>query len=151
MKAGFKKTRLMQALTNREWRAVRFLRQKYFFDKIPVSDPYTWTFDHKAHIHFVFYLGTIIIGYCHIQLWDDNRAALRIIVIDEDYRNQGMGSCLLENIEVWLRQQGIAKLQIQSSQAAYHFYLQHDYIKMEFDDPDNHGSDPRDIEIGKIL
>lgn len=33
-----------------------------------------------------------MIGYAHIQLWPNHRAALRIIVIDESYRNHGLGA-----------------------------------------------------------
>jgi len=150
-KSGFNKLRITHASTDREWQAVRQFRQKYFFDKVPISDPYTWTFDHNEHVHFILYQGTIIIGYAHIQLWNDLRAALRIIVIDEVYRNKGMGSYFLSLIEKWLKSQRITKLQIQSSPEAYHFYVQHHYINMLFNDPDGYESDPRDIEIGKIL
>ena len=83
-KDGFDGWRIVKALTDREWDAVRLLRQKYFFKS--KEDPYTWTFTHKDHIHFVFYKNAEIIGYAHLQLWPENRAALRIIVIDERYR-----------------------------------------------------------------
>ncbi|WP_454780780.1 GNAT family N-acetyltransferase [Legionella sp. WA2022007384] len=149
--AGFTKLRIVKALTHLEWQLARAFRQKYFFDKVPVSDPYTWTFDHKDHIHFVLYQGTIRVGYAHIQLWPNQRAALRIIVIDEAYRNKGIGSDFLNLIEKWLQHTGIIKLHIQSSPEAINFYLHHQYVNMPFDDPDHHESDPRDIEIGKIL
>ncbi|CEG56102.1 bifunctional GrpB family protein/GNAT family N-acetyltransferase [Legionella fallonii] len=150
-KTGFDKLRIVCTLTEREWQATRHFRQKYFFDKVPIADPYTWTFDHPDHIHFVLYRGTLIVGYAHIQLWPDQRAALRIIVIEDFLRNQGMGRYLLSFIERWLKATNILKLQIQSSPEAYPFYLHHQYVKMAFNDPDDHGSDPRDIEIGKVL
>lgn len=82
-KAGFNGLRVVKALTTREWDKVRPFRQFYFFDKAGLSDPYTWTFEHDAHIHFVLFQGSDIIGYAHLQLWSRKRAALRIIVIDE--------------------------------------------------------------------
>ena len=41
-KDGFEGWRMIKALTDREWEAVRLLRQKYFFKS--KEDPYTWTF-----------------------------------------------------------------------------------------------------------
>ncbi len=150
-KTGFDGLRIIQALTDREWQSVCQLRQKYFFDRVQISDPYTWTFKHANHVHFVLYKGSKIIGYAHIQLWPDKRSALRIIVIDEPYRNSGIGSDFLKLCERWLKEQGIEKLQIQSSPEAYKFYCKHAYIHMPFNDPDGHESDLRDIEIGKIF
>lgn len=150
-KTGFDGLRIVQALTDREWEAVRHLRQKYFFDRVPVDDPYTWTFKDAKHVHFVLYKGTKIIGYAHIQLWPENSAAMRIIVIDQYYRNKGIGSDFLKLCERWLLHQKLTKLLIQSSPAAYKFYYNNGYVKMPFNDPDGYEGDPQDIEIGKIL
>ena len=148
-KDGFDGWRIVKALTDREWDAVRLLRQKYFFKS--KEDPYNWTFTHKDHIHFVFYKNAEIIGYAHLQLWPENRAALRIIVIDERYRKLGFGSQFLRLCERWLYHQGFKKLLIQSSQEAYQFYRRHGYTEMPFNDPDGYKGDPRDTEIGKCL
>lgn len=110
-KTGFDGLRAVQALTGREWKAVRLLRQNYLFDRVPFADPYTWTFKHADHVHFVLYKGSKIIGYAHIQLWPEKRSAFRIIVIDELYRNRGIGSDFLKMCERWLKEQGIKKIQ----------------------------------------
>ncbi len=148
-KNGFDGWRMVQALTDREWAAVRNLRQKYFFKSN--IDPYTWTFEHKDHIHFVFYKNAEIIGYAHLQLWPEHRAALRIIAIEDPYRNLGFGSQFLKLCERWLHQQGFKKLLVQSSQEAYKFYCKHGYVQMPFNDPDGYETDSQDIEIGKFL
>lgn len=148
-KDGYDGWRMVQALTDREWAAVRNLRQKYFF-KLK-EDPYTWTFTHKDHVHFVFYKNSEIIGYAHLQKWPEDRAALRTIVIDEPYRNLGYGSQFLKLCERWLTHQGFNKLLIQSSKAAYEFYKKYGYTFMPFNDPDGYETDPEDIEIGKLL
>lgn len=135
-KTGFDGLRITQALTDNEWEAARHYRQTYFFDRVPIADPYTWTFKHAQHVHFILYQGTNIIGYAHIQLWPENRAALRIIVIDEPYRNKGIGGQFLKICERWLSHQGVKKFQIQSSAEAYPFYCKYDYIQMPFNDPD---------------
>lgn len=148
-KDGYDGWRMVQALTGREWAAVHSLRQENFFKSNP--DPYTWTFERKDHIHFVFYKNAEIIGYAHLQLWPEARAALRIIAIDESYRNRGFGSRLLKLCERWLKHQGFKVLVIQASPTALKFYQHNGYIKMPFDDPEGHETHPRDTEIGKTL
>ncbi len=150
-KAGCFGLRIVKSLTPREWEAVRHFRQHYFFDKVPISDPYTWTFDHEAHVHFILYKGTQIKGYAHIQLWPEQRAALRIMVIEEHSRNQGIGGAFLNLCERWLYQQGIVVLQMESSPEAKKFYVLQGYIEMPFNDPENGLSFPQDIPMGKML
>lgn len=149
--AGFKGLCMRFCTHHDEWEAARSFRNKTFFDKIPMDDPYTWTFDHKDHIHFVLYKGTNIIGYAHIQLWPNHRAALRIIVIDEQIRGQGLGGQFLTLCERWLKQKGFHVLQTQASPDAHPFYLKYSYREMPFNDPDGHESDPQDTDMGKIL
>lgn len=149
IKDGFDGWRIVQALTDREWSAVRHLRQHYFFKS--QADPYTWTFEHKDHIHLVFYKNADIIGYVHLQFWPEHRAALRIIVIDERYRNLGFGSQFLKLCERWLLHRGFKELFVQSSPKAYNFYCNHGYMRMPFKDSDGYITDPQDIKIGKLL
>lgn len=148
-KDGYDGWRMVQALTDREWSAVRNLRQRYFFQL--KEDPYIWTFNHKDHIHLVFYKNAEIIGYAHLQLWPQQRAALRIIVIDEHYRNLGYGIQFLKLCERWLTHRGFTNLLVQSSKATSEFFYKHEYIPMLFDDPDGYERDPQDVEIGKFL
>ncbi|KTD73430.1 bifunctional GrpB family protein/GNAT family N-acetyltransferase [Legionella tucsonensis] len=150
-KAGFNGLRVVKALTTREWDKVRHFRQFYFFDKAGLSDPYTWTFEHDAHIHFVLFQGSDIIGYAHLQLWSRKRAALRIIVIDEKKRNHQYGSQFLTLCEKWLKNQGYRSLHVESSPDALKFYRNNSYIDMPFDDPDGYEGDARDIAVGKII
>ncbi len=148
-KDGFEGWRMVQALTDREWSAVRKLRGQYFFNSKP--DPYTWTFERKDHIHFVFYKNEEIIGYAHLQLWQEQRAALRMIVIDEPHRNLGWESKFLQLCERWLQHKGFKQVCVHSSQEASPFYCHHGYGQMPFPDPDGYQMDPRDIEMGKNI
>ncbi|HAU1193255.1 TPA: GNAT family N-acetyltransferase [Legionella pneumophila] len=150
-KAGFNGLRMVKALTPCEWDKVRHFRQFYFFDKAGLSDPYTWTFEHDAHVHFVLFQGSEIIGYTHLQLWPHNRAALRIIVIDELKRNHQYGNRFLTLCEKWLKSQGYQSLHVESSPDALRFYRNNGYIDMSFDDPDGYAGDARDTAVGKIL
>jgi GrpB-like predicted nucleotidyltransferase (UPF0157 family)/GNAT superfamily N-acetyltransferase len=150
-KAGFKGLCIRSCSHYDEWAAARHFRQKYFFDKVPISDPYTWTFDHKDHAHFVLYQGVDIVGYVHIQLWQDKRAAMRIIVIDELNRNEGVGRYFLKFCERWLKQKNFDLLQIESSPDAYRFYCKYGYQEMLFNDPAGEETHPNDTALGKWL
>lgn len=139
-KSGFDGWRVVKALTDREWEAVCRFHQNQFLKPID-----------QDHVHFVFYKNADIIGYAHLQLWPEHRAALRMIVIDERYRNSGFGSQFLQLCERWLNHQGFKKLLVHSSQDTYPFFRSHGYTEMPFIDPDGYEGDPRDIEIGKNL
>ncbi|MBA3813911.1 MAG: GNAT family N-acetyltransferase [Alphaproteobacteria bacterium] len=149
--AGFKGLRMMICTHHDEWEAARTFRNRTFFDKIPIADPYTWTFDHQDHTHLVLYQGTNIIGYAHTQLWPEQRAALRIIVINESLRGQGLGGHFLSLCERWLKGKGFKALHTQASPDAYPFYLKYGYTEMPFNDPNGHESDPQDTDMGKVL
>lgn len=150
-KTGFNKPRIVCALTDGEWKAVRYFRDTYFFGPYGINDPYTWTFQHDEHVHFVLYQATNIIGYAHIQRWPANRVALRIIVIDEPQRNKNSGSVLLQCIEAWLKTVGIKSIHVESRKSSLGFYLKNGYVNMPFGDPDGHESHPDDIPVGKVL
>lgn len=150
-KAGFDRLRMLKCNDETEWKAAKAFRQKYFFDKVPIEDPYTWTFNHVDHEHLAFYKGTEIIGYAHIQLWPNHRAAIRIIVVDEHVRGQEFGGQFLALIEKWLKARGYKSLHTESSPAAVSFYEKHGYSKMPFEDPDGYESDPQDTPMGKVL
>ncbi len=149
--AGFKGQCMRFCTHHDEWEAVRYFRNKDFFHKVPMADPYTWTFDHKDHVHFVFYQGTQIVGYAHIQLWLKQRGAIRIIVIEEPLRGQGLGGHFLTLCERWLKEKGYNTLHTQSSPDAYKFYKKQGYTEMPFNDPDGYEGDPQDIDMGKVL
>ena len=127
------------------------LGYKYFFEPNGIKDPYIWTFNHQNHKHFVLYKGIDIIGYAHIQLWLEYRAAIRIIVIDDKYRRNGYGKEFMILIEKYLTLQGYKSIHIESSAEATNFYKSISYIEMPFNDPDNYESSPKDTALGKIL
>lgn len=143
--------RMKECTNNVEWDAIKKFRQKYFFDPNNIDDPYKWTFNNLLHKHFVFYQNNEIIGYTHLQLWPENRAAMRIIVIDETKRNQNLGTHFLHLSEKWLKNQSYKSLHIESSPAAIRFYRKNGYIDMPFNDPDGYEGSPEDIPVGKIL
>jgi pimeloyl-ACP methyl ester carboxylesterase len=137
--------------TPEEKRAAVLLRQKYFFDRVQIHDPYLWTFDHKDHLHFILYEGSELVGYAHIQLWPEARAAIRIIVIEEKHRGRGLGRDLLEHCERRLKARGIRLLQAESRPDSYDFYKNLRYDDMPFNDPDGEPTHPDDRAMGKFL
>jgi GrpB-like predicted nucleotidyltransferase (UPF0157 family)/GNAT superfamily N-acetyltransferase len=150
-KAGWCGFRFVNALTPRQWKAAKHFRDTYFFGPHGIEDPYTWTFNHSEHAHLIFYHGTEILGYAHIQFWPNHRAAIRIIAIDENKRNKNAGSIFLTSIEKWLKDLGIKSIHAESRQSSLGFYLRNGYTKMPFNDPEGHETDPHDIPVGKGL
>ncbi len=150
-KSGFNRIRFLLCTHTAEWDSARYFRDKYFFGPYGIDDPYTWTFNHSEHAHLVLYQGTEIIGYTHIQFWSDHRAAIRIIVIDEDRRNKNAGSKFLALSEKWLKSLGVKSIQAESRKSSLIFYLKNGYTEMPFNDPEDHESDPNDVPVGKIL
>ncbi len=149
--ANFNRVRIMKCTHYAEWEVAKQLRNKYFFDPLPIADLYTWTFDHPEHIHLVLYQGVEVIGYAHIQFWPEHRAALRIIVIDEKYRQHGLGSQFLQLCEQWLKRQGIKSLHDEARPNVVNFYRRNGYTEMPFEDPSGEPPSPNDIAMGKRL
>ena len=134
-----------------EWEMAKKLRDKYFFDPLGIPDPYTSTFEHKDHVHFILYQDAEMIGYAHIQLWPDHRAALRIFVLDEHQRHQGFGSRFLQLCEEWLKKEGVRFLHDEARPDSVNFYRKNGYTEMPFDDPSGEPPSPHDIAMGKKL
>jgi GrpB-like predicted nucleotidyltransferase (UPF0157 family)/GNAT superfamily N-acetyltransferase len=149
--ANYNRIRIVKCTHHEEWKAAKRLRQKYFFDSLSLEDPYTWTFNHQDHAHLLLYRGVEIIGYAHIQFWPDQRAALRIIVIDEPYRFHGLGSQFLHLCEHWLKKQGLKSLHDEARPDAIRFYRKNGYTEMPFDDPSGEPPSIHDLAMGKIL
>lgn len=147
--AKFNRIRIMKCAHYAEWDFAKRLRQKYFFDPLSIADPYTWTFDHKDHVHFILYQGVEMIGYAHIQLWPDQRAALRIFIIDEPHRHHGLGTQFLQLCEQWLKKQGIKSIHDEARPDAVVFYRKNGYTEMPFDDPSGEPPSPHDIAMGR--
>lgn len=143
--------RLIKCVQDNEWDFAKKLRNKYFFEPLMIKDPYTWTFDHNEHIHFILYQGDTMVGYAHIQLWPSHRAALRIIVIDEIYRNHGLGGQFLHLCEQWLKTQNIKSLHDEARPSAVKFYRKNGYTEMPFKDPSGEPPSTHDLPMGKTL
>lgn len=149
--AGFQGLCMRFCTHHEEWDAARLFRQQYYSGPLSLNDLYTWTFDRKDHIHFIFYQGAKIIGYAHLQLWPEARATIRIMIITLNHRQQEITQYFLSRCELWLRRQGIQSLHVNSSPKSYPFYCDHGYIPMPFNDPDNFETTPRNIGMGKLL
>lgn len=149
--ANFKHVRMVRCTHYDEWEMAKKLRDKYFFNPLGISDPYTWTFDHEEHVHFILYQGVEIVGYAHIQLWPEHRAALRIIVIDKPYRQHGLGSQFLQLCEKWLKRQGILSLHDEARPDVVDYYRKNGYVEMPFNDPTGEPPSLQDVAMGKML
>jgi N-acetylglutamate synthase-like GNAT family acetyltransferase len=143
--------RLREVVRNDEWEAVRRLRHTYFFAPHGVHDPYEWTFTHAAHKHFLLYRQEEKAGYAHVQLWSEQRAIIRIIVIEERLRQQHLGKQFMHLLETWLAQQGSRKLCLEAQPGAVKFFERCGFQQESFTDPEGYASDVRDTPMQKKL
>ncbi len=150
-KAGFDQFRFVICCHQTEWEALKNFRNKYFFELNKINDPYTWTFDHKDHKHFILYKGVEIVGYAHVELWPDHRSSVRIIVIDTKHRGKDFGKELMSLIEKWLKLERYKSIHIESPPVALGFYKRLSYEEMPFNDPDGAEGSPDDVAVGKLL
>lgn len=142
LKDGFSGSRIVKALTEREWTAVQALRKNFLKSQ---SDQLAGTLEEQEQIHFVFYQNAEIVGYAHLQLGQEKRALLSMLVIDERYRKLGLGSQLLKLCERWLTHQGFKIVQVPTSLASCKFYGEQGYLPMPF-----HSFNGHEKEIGKL-
>lgn len=149
--ACFNRIRFLKCTHYKEWEAVKHFRQHYFFDRVPIKDPYAWTFDHPDHQHMVLHEGVDILGYTHLQLWPHARAALRIMVIEDVKRKKGFGSQLLTLCEKCLKKKGYKTLYIKASPDVLAFYKKKGYVETLLNDPDGYECKAEDISVEKVL
>lgn len=99
---GFNRLRMLKCNDKTENMAAKNFRNQYFSGLYGVDDPYLQTFNHPDHVHLVLYKGCDIIGYAHLQFCQDNRADIKLLIIDKKFRNQNIGTQFLMIIEDWL-------------------------------------------------
>ena len=151
-KSGFDKLRFVLCTHTAEWDAAKHFRDSCFsFVHHEIEDPYTWMFNDEEHAHLILYQGTEIIGYTNIHFWINQEAAIRIIVIDENKRDQYFGSKFLALIEKWLKNLGVQTIYAESRQSILRFYLKNGYTKTLFDHTEKHKFDPNSVPVSKLL
>lgn len=143
---GFDRHRFVFCTHYSEWDKAKYFRQKYFFDRQNIEDPYTWTFNHPDHRHLALYKGSDVIGYAHIEIFAHARAMIRIMAIEESKRNQGHGGILMGFLEKWLKSIGMSIVHVESTPKAWGFYKKNGFKEMAFDDANG-----EDIALGKGL
>jgi len=150
-KAGFQGFEFVEPISE-DWQHYHRIRQEQIFDRHPhvVYDPNHWTLSHPNHFHFVFKKLDEVIGVVHVELLDDQRAAVRSFAIDKPYQNQGHGSHLLKLVEKWVKHQGKSMIQLHSNPSALMFYERASYTPHPFPEGEP-GLDKNAIDLMKNL
>jgi GrpB-like predicted nucleotidyltransferase (UPF0157 family) len=150
-KTGYNKLRFLKCTHYTEWKTSKALRKNYFFDHLSINDPYTWTFNHDDHKHFVLYQGVDVIGYSHIELLPNKKALLHIITINEENHSQGFGKYFLNLIEKWFKEKSYKSIHVQSSPSVLGFYKKNKYHSMAFNEGGEYHQNSKKTSIGKYL
>lgn len=126
-KSGWHGIRIVKALFENEWNALKKFREKYFHESLQQSDPYLDLLNDPAHVHLVVLKKTDIIGYAHIQLCPDSKAIIHFIFIDEKKRKQNFGREFLIFIEKWLRSRDFKNLHSKISPETLEFFKKYGF------------------------
>ncbi|WP_027964928.1 GNAT family N-acetyltransferase [Halalkalibacillus halophilus] len=89
---------------------------------------------HKDYQTFVYEQDQQLIGLsgmmkCFRYESDDSYVRVTTMVVDENYRQQGIGTAMIQHIEKWARDQGLAMITLNSGnreerKQAHQFYIQ---------------------------
>ena len=82
---GFEGYRMVQALTDQEWKNAHVLRKLYFSG---ASDSFDLNIRQADQIHFIFYKNAEIIGYSHLELGENHKAILKVFAMHRGLRIQ---------------------------------------------------------------
>ena len=85
---------------------------------------------------FVFIQGETLLGILVIELLEGPDAIIRIIAIDEPYRNHGLGTICEKLGEDWIHAQGKTRIFLHADPKAINFYHRLGYHEMPFPNGD---------------
>jgi GrpB-like predicted nucleotidyltransferase (UPF0157 family)/GNAT superfamily N-acetyltransferase len=135
-KTEFNGFEFVQPALEEDWYHYHRIRKEQIFDRHShvIYDLNHWTITHPAHFHFILKKLETVIGVVHVELLDEQRAALRPFAIDKLYQNQGYGTYLLKLIERWVVHQGRNILQLHANPRALTFYQRAGYKQHPFEE-----------------
>ena len=102
-KTGCDGLRIVKTLTEREWESARYFRQKYV-PQNSVQNSLTGTSERSDPVHFTCYKGAEIIGYALVEFSSHNKAELKIMVVDEKYKNNKIEVDFFNLCDRWINQ-----------------------------------------------
>lgn len=148
-KAGYEGLNLNFCMHEGEWREYHRIRKEQIFDPIEVEyDKKHPTVTAKNHFHFVLYKGTEIVSCGHIELLNEDEAALRTLSTDEKVKGKGYGGHLLDLLEKWVSHQRRKVIKLHANTPYVSFYQKRGYQEMSFDDECIHDDY---VDLGKDL
>ena len=86
--------------------------------------------DDKA-IHIAAYDEDKIVGVARLHFNSKEEAQIRYMAVDENYRNRGIGSKMLENLEKIAKEKGARYIILNARENAVEFYLKNGYELIE--------------------
>jgi len=98
-KTGFDGLRMVEAATDREWKAYRGMLQP-FFDSLGVEP--LQKMNPAEHRHFVLIKGVKFVAAAYIELKPFRKAELKVLVMEQGYKTKGLESECLHLINRWI-------------------------------------------------
>ena len=79
-------------------------------------------------IHLAAYDGDRIVAVARLHFNSEEEAQIRYMAVDERYRNRGMGSEMLKELERVAREKGAKYIVLEARENAVNFYLKNGYV-----------------------
>ncbi|MCD6542080.1 MAG: GNAT family N-acetyltransferase [Thermoplasmata archaeon] len=79
-------------------------------------------------IHLAAYDGDRIVAVARLHFNSEEEAQIRYMAVDERYRNRGIGSEMLKELERVAREKGAKYIVLEARENAVNFYLKNGYV-----------------------
>ncbi len=79
-------------------------------------------------IHLAAYDGDRIVAVARLHFNSEEEAQIRYMAVDERYRNKGIGSEMLKELERIAREKGAKYIVLEARENAVNFYLKNGYV-----------------------
>lgn len=132
-KAGFESLTLNFCAHPQEWEAYHRIKDSEIIKPSGrVYDRDNPDLSADNHYHFVFYVGTKIVGIAHVELMNSSLAALRAIATHKPYQRHGFATKALRQIEKWIKYRGRSVIKLHAALEALTFYRRLGYSDVSF-------------------
>jgi len=82
-------------------------------------------------IHLAAYDGDRIVAVARLHFNSEEEAQIRYMAVDERYRNRGIGSEMLKELERVAREKGAKYIVLEARENAVNFYLKNGYVMVK--------------------
>lgn len=129
---------LVEVKTAEDWNAYHQIRRVELFENRGRSDYDPQHLGERAQNKFqlLYKLGGKPIGTARLDLFENRRAAIRMVAITQHEQKKGYGRDLMNEVESYAKAKGASLLMLNATPSAVGFYTKLGFKEDIWDDPD---------------